>query len=109
MENSINKLIEMAGDKTSQIGLYWFLNQLMGNIIYIISLIMVFYLAFTYVKNLMEMARREMLLQERAHDEQIARNILHDEQIARNILSDQEYRNRFKNFPKIAIEEQDKL
>jgi hypothetical protein len=99
MENSLNKLIELAGDKASQVGFYWFLDRMVGYAFYLIFWLLAAYVLLKIVKYAQEMDMQAMRLQEQKRIDQIARNI----------LSDQEYRNRFKNWPKISIEEQDKI
>ncbi len=99
MENSVNKLIDVASDKASQMGFYWFLNKLLDHSVAIIFILMLFYVFVKVIGWQIEMDRRKMLLEERRHNDEIARRI----------LSDIEYRDRFKNWPKLNIEEQDKL
>ena len=99
MEDIAKKFIETAGDKASQIGFYWFLDRIMSYITHLIVFFAVLYVIMRLLKMAAESQRQDMILQRQKLGEEIARKI----------LSDQEYRDRFKNWPKIAIEEQDEL
>lgn len=91
MENVANKFIEVAGDKASQIGIYWFLDRMVGYVFYIIVFLIVARAVTKILNRAQELEEQRLDMQARINE-----------------LSNREYLDRFKNWPKLPIEERDK-
>jgi hypothetical protein len=82
VERAIEKAFDITGSKVSELGFYWFLNKLMGHLLFLAIII-----AFVYI--FLKIFNQGMKIE----------CLKLQEEVARKTMSDEEYRNRFKNWP----------